>query len=432
MPSSFFERLSRRVREPRLGAVRATAPDRRRALSVGFAVAVGFAWLGLPNVQAEPQPDPPPGDAEPATPQTLPSPLKLGSIRVSDHDSRGVLEDGTPAELTLAPHFQHAAERLLKLAQPAAGAAILVDVETSKVLAFAQYTSPGHPIYDVLTSEAPSASVFKLVTTTSLFEHGAVDPDTVVCFSGGEDGIRRQHLSAPPAHGGRCAPFGTALGFSRNAVYAQLATEHLMRSDLAETAKRLGFNAALPFDVGARLGSVELPYNDLEFARAAAGFQNTSLSPVGAAHLTYAIALGGRAAPMHLVERAGHYSAPPHRVLSNSIMSPTTAWRLTRMMEVTVHSGTSLEAFSNSHGSSYLGSVRVAGKTGTLQIRKGSPTTSWFTGFAPSRSPRVVVTVMLQNERVWRRKANELARDLLRVYFKDRRGVTDPFEDPGG
>jgi cell division protein FtsI/penicillin-binding protein 2 len=98
------------------------------------------------------------------------------------------------------------------------------------------------------------------------------------------------------------------------------------------------------------------------------------------------------------------------------------------MLEVTVHSGTSLGAFTDERGLSYLGSIRAAGKTGTLQPDPQGPMTSWFAGFAPSRQPEVVVSVLLQNGPVWRTKANALARDLLRVYFKGRRGVTAPAE----
>jgi cell division protein FtsI/penicillin-binding protein 2 len=95
---------------------------------------------------------------------------------------------------------------------------------------------------------------------------------------------------------------------------------------------------------------------------------------------------------------------------------------------VTVHSGTSLGAFTDERGMSYLGAIRVAGKTGTLQPDRAGPITSWFAGFAPSAHPEIVVSVLLQNGPVWRTKANALARDLLRVYFKGRRGVSAPAE----
>ena len=76
--------------------------------------------------------------------------------------------------------------------------------------------------------------------------------------------------------------------------------------------------------------------------------------------------------------------------------------------------------------------MQVAGKTGTLRPTPHSPTTSWFVGFAPSRRPRIVVGVLLQNGKVWRQKANEVARDVLRVWFaRDAhyRRVTDPLRD---
>jgi penicillin-binding protein 2 len=131
---------------------------------------------------------------------------------------------------------------------------------------------------------------------------------------------------------------------------------------------------------------------------------------------------------MRLVAESGDYVAPQRRQYLDRMMSANAAWRLTRMMEVTVSGGTSLMAFSKEDGSSYLGGVRVAGKTGTLQRDDEAPTTSWFTGFAPSRKPRIVVTVMLENGQVWREKANVVARDLLRVYFAGAPGVDSPFD----
>jgi cell division protein FtsI/penicillin-binding protein 2 len=97
------------------------------------------------------------------------------------------------------------------------------------------------------------------------------------------------------------------------------------------------------------------------------------------------------------------------------------------MMEVTVHSGTALEAFTDPNtGMSYLADLRVAGKTGTLH--KGASTVSWFTGFVPARSPQVAITVALENSQTWRQKAAEVARDLLRARFATHRGITPPLD----
>jgi cell division protein FtsI/penicillin-binding protein 2 len=103
------------------------------------------------------------------------------------------------------------------------------------------------------------------------------------------------------------------------------------------------------------------------------------------------------------------------------------------MLEVTIETGTSRAAFTGPDGKRYLPGIRVAGKTGTLKPGRGDDTmTSWFVGFAPSRSPEIVVSVMLVNGRTYRRKANEVARDLLRAYFRAHgraQTVTDPFTE---
>jgi cell division protein FtsI/penicillin-binding protein 2 len=270
----------------------------------------------------------------------------------------------------------------------------------------------------------PAASLFKLVTTVALFERADVSPLDIVCIAGGERGVERSHLLPPPpgSAGVSCRPFEEALGHSRNAAFAQLVTEHLARRDLLEVAERLGFNRSVPFDEPAEMGALELPYNDLEFARAATGFRGSRLSVLGAARLGLLVATGGKDRPMtfRLTDDAAD---------GEPLFEPRTAQRLRRMMEFTVHSGTSREAFSDAHGQSYLAGIRVAGKTGTLQPAAGGPTASWFVGFAPSRAPELVVSVLLDNSPVWRRKANHVARDVFRTYFDASPGVTHPFED---
>lgn len=196
-----------------------------------------------------------------------------------------------------------------------------------------------------------------------------------------------------------------------------------MHKDLVEVAGTFGFDRPLAFEQPAELGRLRAPYDDLGFARAAIGARGTQLSVLGAAHLVYTIARGGLEPRMTLrvPPTVMEPLAPPRRLVPAVV-----AARLSRMLEVTVHSGTSLAAFTDERGGNYLGDIRVAGKTGTLQPDPAGPMTSWFAGYAPSRKPEVVVSVLLQNGAVWRTKANALARDVLRVHFKGRRGVTPP------
>lgn len=384
------------------------------------AAVLGLATTGLLVWQA-----PALGDVVPSAPPHV----DLSEIRLTDRGALAPISGGGEALLTLDVELQRKSERLLTAAHPSAGAIVALDARTGKVLVWAgiPHDIEHGPLY---RSAAPSASVFKIVTTAALLERTRVTPRTRICIAGGAHAVEREHLEAPADAEASCGSFFTALGHSRNAVFAQLATHSMSRDDLVETGEHFGFNQPLPFDVAVPMGELSVPFNDLDFARTATGFENSRLSPLGAASLAAIVAASGAVYEMHIVERANDWQAPRRARALRHAIRPRTAYWLGRMMEVTVTSGTSFDAFTDEHGRSYLGAIRVAGKTGTLRPDEDVRTSSWFTGFAPSRDPRIVVSVLLENGTVWRRKANEVARDVLRAYFAARgvRGVTDPVE----
>ena len=350
--------------------------------------------------------------------------------RITLHEGRYVapLADGSEAKLTLDPELQQAATKILGSANPVRGGMVVLDARSGKVLAWAESARDGRHHQVLSTARVPAASVFKLVTTAALFETTSLSPKEQVCISGGVHGIERRHLDPPRGDAIECSPFQYAIGYSKNAVFAQLATHRLLRDGLVDTAHALGFNGLVPFELEVPVGSLDVPYGDLEFARAAAGFQGSTLSPLGGAYLASVIAHGGEATKMR-VSAADSDDDDSKAEVVGRVLKPLTAERMRRMMEVTVRSGTCRHAFSDESGHPYLGSLRVSGKTGTLRPESNEGMTSWFIGFAPSQKPEIIISVMLENGPVWRRKANELARDLLRSYFHGhgRPWVTDPF-----
>jgi penicillin-binding protein A len=353
--------------------------------------------------------------------------------RISQQGGRWVapLASGGDAVLTLDSDLQRAATKILSAANPVRGGMVVLDARTGKILAWAESARDGRRHQVLTTSRVPAASVFKLVTTAALFETTSLTPKEQICISGGTHGIERRHLDAPRGEAIACSPFAHAIGYSKNAVFAQLATHRLLRNSLVDTAQALGFNGLVPFDVDVPVGTLDVPYGDLEFARTAAGFQGSTLSPLGGAYLASVIAHGGQAIRIRMTEPGADSTDEPSsddaEVLGR-VLKPLTAARLRRMMEVTVRSGTCRHAFSDASGRPYLGSMRVSGKTGTLRPEANEGMTSWFIGFAPSQNPEVVISVMLENGAVWRQKANELARDVLRNYFHahGRPGISDP------
>jgi len=358
--------------------------------------------------------------------------------RIAQRDGHWVapLATGGDAVLTLDSDLQRAASKILNAANPVRGGMVVLDAHTGKILAWAESARDGRHHQVLTTSRVPAASVFKLVTTAALFETTSLSPKEQVCISGGTHGIERRHLDAPTGASIDCSPFAYAIGYSKNAVFAQLATHRLLRNGLVDTAQALGFNGLVPFDIDVPVGTLEVPYGDLDFARTAAGFQGSTLSPLGGAYLASVIARGGQAIRIRVTEpntETGDDSTEPldsgeDAQVVGRVLKPVTAARLRRMMEVTVRSGTCRHAFSDASGRPYLGNMRVSGKTGTLRPEANEGMTSWFIGFAPSQNPEVVVSVMLENGAVWRHKANELARDVLRSYFHNhgRPWISDP------
>lgn len=352
--------------------------------------------------------------------------LLFSTITVAK-DGRATARDtsGRTRTLGIDPELQAGLEEILARARPLAGAAVITDVASGQVLAAAEI---GTKVAGELLLEpgAPAASLFKLVTTAALYERGGVKPSDRICTKGGLRDIGEEHLTPAAGPGTVCAPFSHALAVSRNAAYAQLSTEKLMREDLLAVAEGLGFNQALPLDVAGHVGSLSVPFNDLEFARTAAGFENSRLSVFGAARLALTIASLGAPPAMHFAElEPGGERA--------RLLSTVTARRLRRSMEITVQSGTARDAFLDESGRNYLGYLQVAGKTGTLKPHRGGPTSSWFVGFAPSEKPAIAISVLHQISDHWHQKAPTTARDLFRLYFSRHgaRNVTSPLRPKG-
>lgn len=366
------------------------------------------------------------------------SPVAVGAIALASLTWDGERASATDAhgrryELTLERSLQLAAARMLRAAKPSRGAVVVLSASDSRVLALAETPAAvSHADSLLWSANTPSASLFKLVTTAALVEHAQVQPDHRVCSEGGEHRLEAKHLQAPKGGHVVCSTFSEILAVSRNAAYARLVHRYLSPDDLANFADRFGFNSPLPADVPAELGRFQSATDPVRHAKTATGFIGSSLSALGAAYLGLIIARGGVAYPLHLMADAAALatdgsSAPPlvaaeARDVAPSPNVPTrvvetnTASRVRDMMEKVVNYGTAADAFRDEAGSRLIPHLRIAGKTGTLG--RDEHTASWFVGFAPSRDPKLVVAVLLDNGPVWQTTAKRVASALMRTYFE--------------
>jgi penicillin-binding protein A len=279
--------------------------------------------------------------------------------------------------------------------------------------------------------------VFKLITGTALVDSAGLTPETSQCYSGGEQRITAQDLEADATKDKYCATLAGAMGRSLNTVFARLAQKHLSRERLAETAKTFYFGRDLPFDVPVQASTVVFPEDPLGYARTAAGFWNTSLSPVHAAFLSATFARGGEPMRPVIVSEVTRADGKAVFKLGDAIALPRivsekTASAVTTMMEATVSDGTCFRAFHDKAKIPFLPGITVAGKTGTLTDAQNKKYYTWFTGFAPSRpapgARSVAVSVLVANGPIWKVKANLIAREMLRAFFAQAgaAGVTRP------
>ena len=86
------------------------------------------------------------------------------------------------------------------------------------------------------------------------------------------------------------------------------------------------------------------------------------------------------------------------------------------LIDTTVR-GTARRAFYPSNSRSLLGSIKVAGKTGSLSGTDPTGRYEWFVGLAPAEQPRIAVAVLLVQSNVWWRNAAQIAAEVLQGVF---------------
>jgi penicillin-binding protein A len=370
-----------------------------------------------------------------------PAPPALAGLDLAkmtpDGEGLSAPTDAGVARLTVDPDFQQAALGLMTAHRLPQAAAVLMDVATGRVLVYASHLEKGAPRDLCAEAKAPSASVFKIVTAAALVEDAHLGPDTRQCYSGGESRITAADLLDNPARDRNCTTLAGAMGRSINTVFARLAGGHLSPPQLDAMARRFGYGQSVPFDAPVEPSALHVPADPLDFARTAAGFWNTTLSPLEAVEISAIVARGGETVRPNIVDRvvapsgAVVWSTPPSTPPRRAI-SRETAEQVAAMMDHTVSEGTSWHAFHDARGRAFLPGIEVAGKTGTLTDADAQRYYTWFTGFAPVKPVadvrQVAVAVLVVNGPRWEVKANVIARDILRSYFASQstEGVTKP------
>jgi len=364
---------------------------------------------------------------EPAEPE-LPPEVDARKAVLESQRYVQTLDDGSSVLFTLDPTVQGAAQRALDRHPMRWGALVALEPATGRVLALAE-TSAKSRAKDaprlVFDAQAPAASVFKVVSSAALLSHAGVAPSERICVHGGLRRLTEREIVGDKRRDRRCRRFSEALGRSDNGVFARLAYHRLEPEALDDVAATFGFNRALdlPWDVQPSRLDLPSPDDRLEYARTAAGFWHSTLSPLHAALLAAAVGNRGVAQrPWRVDLWRGRNGEVIHRGEPRRLGRFTDAKKahvLTRMMVETTRRGTARKVFNREREWPFRSLVEVAGKTGSLSRYKPEFVAySWFVAFAPAEEPRIAVAVVVANPERWYVKAVHVARDALVAFFR--------------
>ncbi len=206
-------------------------------------------------------------------------------------------------------------------------------------------------------------------------------------------------------------------------MFGKLALKHLDAQRLSRYASAFGFGHALPFDAPTEPSRLDVPPERVEFARTAAGFWHTHMSPLHAAMIASTIGNQGRMMRPHIIDRIvdgqGRVIARTEPAQHRSVIERRTAELLARMMQKTTTHGTARKTFFDPKGNPFLPGIDVAGKTGTLSKERPYRGYTWWVGFAPADAPKIALAALVVNSPKWRIKAPFVAREALRHFLID-------------
>ncbi len=266
----------------------------------------------------------------------------------------------------------------------------------------------GAPLVDRVTQgRYVPGSVFKIVTAVTGLESGAIDDATsyraqprqsregfLVDGFRVRDAPRRVRLDVPLELTG-------AMEVSSNVWFAHAALD-IGASALRDGARRLGFDAPIAFELPTAASQVTAGDGPLdgfsdrpELASAGFGQGRVLVTPLQMAMVAAAVANGGELIAPRLVDRAVSARGVVRTLGSRSlgrVMSGDTARSVTAAMVAAVEGR---DAAGIAGGAKVTG-VTTAGKSGSAELDDGPPH-SWFVGFAPAESPRIVVVVVVEH-----------------------------------
>ncbi|MCA9537470.1 MAG: penicillin-binding protein 2 [Myxococcales bacterium] len=341
------------------------------------------------------------------------------------------------------------------------GAAVIVDVNTGAILGMVSKPSfdpnewsghlsretkkaiddnPYNPMLDKSVHAYYPGSVYKVVTALGALEQGILDPDEPIDSPGSyEYGNRIFHCHKRSGHG--FVDLNGAMAASADVYFYKLG-EQLGIDTLATYGERFGFGHRTGVGINGEAPG-EVPTRAFHDEHTRGGFQHglalstaigqgaVRTSPLQMALAYAALANGGTLYKARLVQRITAVDGSEVARFDPEARSTLQATdehiaAVNRALERAVND----PKLATGHLAAVPGG-RVAGKTGTAQVRKivrgplGQDVKrfrdrdhAWFAAFAPYESPHIAVAVFLEHGGSGGKDAAPVAREILEAYHQ--------------
>lgn len=310
-------------------------------------------------------------------------------------------------KLTIDYHIQNIVEEIMNK-NDVNGAVVVMDVKSGEVLAMASH--PDYEQYNVqkyinshgeeLINKAiwpyDLGSVFKIVVAAAAIESGRIDLNQkYLCEGSIEVGNSVINCSTHKSHENREISIDEAFALSCNTTFVKIGME-LGPEAILDMAKKLGLGEKQCFEIlEEKAGYIPEPQED-GIGNISIGQGKIQVTPLQVTAMMAAIANNGIRFDTRLLDELinedGGTVKKIERGYPKIVLSPTTAYRLKKMLRDVTVSGTGKQANIEELGGS-------SGKTGTAEtgMQSGKVTHGWFSGFIPSNDPQYAITVFINN-----------------------------------
>jgi cell division protein FtsI/penicillin-binding protein 2 len=319
-------------------------------------------------------------------------------------------------EYTLDARLTRHVHRVLRKGRVEFGNVVLLEPSSGRLLAYAATDVERFPP----TRAYPAASLVKVITAAAALDRAPQTARLPCRYRGSPYRLTPSRID-PPAQG-HTVTLRRALATSNNQCFAQLAVHAVGVGPLLEAIDRFGWlDTPAPAHAA---GSAEPGPESYDVGRLGCGLSSCRITPLHAAQLAASLVHGELVAPRwieRIVGARGREFPLPAPTAPRQVLSPQLTAELRSMLVDTTRIGTARRAFRSRGGAPLLGPVRVAGKTGSLTGKGPDGRYEWFIGVAPADSPRVAVAVVLVQNHLWWRNASQIAADVLRGVFCEKR-----------